>query len=212
MQEFGGAEFSAPSEGGSNATEQASEQAAQQFAASQAAMQQIRREEQKAKRSDDGVVQAIVAFLTDSQRAHLSVLIARLVARDCPSSFILAILSLINPECLAAVQEHLKDRLALTAEEVNASQALAQTGQLDAESNRQLLDWITRLQMVLGVDPQGILASLKTDDANIDGTVLQLTTFVLQEFFRDAQKKDVPFEKVHPLAAGILQSVFGPYF
>lgn len=211
MQEVGGAESLSPDEG-SGGTEQASEQAREQYAAAQAAQQQARRDEQKAKKRDDGVVHAIMQFLTDDQRQHLSVLIARLVSLDCPSSFILSILSLINDECLAAVQEMLKDSLQTTAEDtVNAYASLVPSGQLDAQSNRALVDWITRMEMVLALDAGGVFTSLRTPEGDIDGTVLQLTTFVLQEFFR-VSGKDVPFEKIHPLAAGILQSIFEQYF
>jgi len=61
-------------------------------------MVQIQKEEKKAKKKDDGVAQVILQFLTDDQRTHLATLIARLVALDCPSPFILSILSLINDD------------------------------------------------------------------------------------------------------------------
>jgi hypothetical protein len=48
------------------------------------------------------------------------------------------------------------------------------------------------------------------DDKNIDGTVLQLTTFVLQRFF-ESRKKTAEFEKLQPLTASILQTVFEPF-
>ncbi len=199
-----------PDEGGGNSAERVGEE--KSFAGTAAAMQQIQREEKKAKKKDDGVVHAIMQFLTDAQRQHLSVLIARLVALNCPSSFILSILSLINAECLAATEEAIKEGLNTSAEETVDHAGLMPTStQLDADSNRRLAAWITRMQMVLGMDADAILTSLRTPDGDIDGTILQLTAFVVQEFFREANK-DVAFEKIHPLAAGILQSIFEPYF
>lgn len=212
MQNFGGMESMSPDEGGGSGSEQVREQSSQAFAGTAAAMQQIQREEKKAKKKDDGVAQAILQFLTDDQRQHFSVLISRLVALNCPSTFILAILSLISPDCLAAAQEALKDTLNTTAEEtVSQSIATLPGTQLDEAGNRQLVDWITRMQLVLGIESNAILLALRTPDGDIDGTILQLTTFVLQDFFRSSQK-DIAFEKLHPLAAGILQTIFEPYF
>lgn len=204
----------AADEGNGGASEQVREQAREKpsGAAAGQTLQQIRHEEGKAKRRDDGVAQAIMQFLTDAQRRHLSVLIARLVALNCPSSLILAILSLINEDCLTSVTELLKDALQKTeAEEVAAHANLIPSMHLDRENNRLLVDWITRIEMVLHLDSSAVLTALVTPDEDIDGTILQLTTFVLQEFFGNAGKS-IPFEKLHPLAASILQSIFEPYF
>ena len=69
------------------------------------------------------------------------------------------------------------------------------------------------MQTVLSIDPRTILLTLMVDEKNIDGTVLQLTTFVLEEFFRSKAggHSHIPFEKLHPLTASILQTVFEPF-
>ncbi len=216
MQDFGGLDIGSPDEGQGDASEQVREQSeqskAQQAQASAAAAQQ-RQQEQRAKKRDDGVVQAIVQFLTDDQRTHLSVLIARLVERDCPSSFILAVLSLINQGCLTALEESLQDarEQGLASDIREQTAALVQAGQLSEQSGAVLIDWIERLQMALASDSENILKSLRADDQSLDGTVLQLSAFVLQEFFA-SNRQNVPFEKAQVLATGILQVVFEPYF
>jgi hypothetical protein len=68
-----------------------------------------------------------------------------------------------------------------------------------------------RMQMVLSLDVQGILMKLMIDERNIDGTVLQLTTFVIQDFFRTRTGKEVQFEQLHALSGSILQTVFEPF-
>src|SRR3989338_5739484 len=98
-----------PDEGLTGVSEALSEEAKQKFAAAAAAMQQIKKEEKKSKKRDDQVARAIIQFLGNSNHTRFFVLISRLVARDCPSIFILAILSLINEECLATVREYLKE-------------------------------------------------------------------------------------------------------
>ena len=184
-----------PGEGGSGVSEQLSENARQKFAAAAAAMQQIKREEKQSKKRDDQVANAIIQFLGDEGNAHLFTLIARLVARNCPSIFILAILSLIHEGCQQAVDE---------------SMALTKTGELDPDVNKALVSWITRMQMVLSMSSGKIIARLMVDEKNIDGSVLQLTTFVLQDFFEE-RKKAMPFEKLQPLTASIMQAVLQPF-
>ncbi|MBU0458002.1 hypothetical protein KJ652_00350 [Patescibacteria group bacterium] len=211
MSDIGGPESFSPDEGVGGVSEVLSEEAKQRFAGAAAAMQQIKKEEKQSKKRDDQVANAIIQFLGSDDHAHLFVLISRLVARDCPSIFILSILSLINDECLKTVQEYLKEIAEKTAEEtVDESMALTKTGELDPETNKALVSWITRMQMVLSISPEAILLKLMIDEKNIDGTVLQLTTFVLQEFF-EKRKKALPFEKLQPLTAGILQAVLQPF-
>lgn len=211
MPDLGGPEIGAPGEGGAGSTEALSEEAKQRFAAAAAGMQQIRREEKKSKRRDDQVAKAIIQFLAEQEHTHLFVLVSRLVARDCPSIFILAILSLIHEGCRTTVKEYLSESFEDIPEpDLSSATALTVSGAIAAEEGAILIRWITRLQAVLSLDVSGILLKLMVDEQHIDGTVLQLTTFVLQEFFR-AQKKEIPFEKLQPLTASILQTVFEPF-
>lgn len=212
MSEFGGPESFAPGEGSAGAPEQLSEEAKQRFAAAAAAMQAIRREEKKSKKRDDRVARTIILFLGDDRYTHLFVLISRLVARDCPSIFILSILSLIDDGCLAVTKEYLEER----APEVPPSPdtegvSLMKTGSLDADTNRLLMEWIARMQLVFALESELILTALMLDEKNMDGTVLQLATFVLSEFFQNRKRSEVPFEKLHPLTASILQTIFEPF-
>jgi hypothetical protein len=202
-----GIEMVGPEEGPGGAPEEMSEQAKQRFAGIGAALRQIQKEEKQARKRDDSVAQVILQFLTDSQRAHFSFLIATLVGRNCPSIFILGLLSLINEQCLGAVQEYLKETQGTTAEEAAEEHAVALQGH---EATRELLDWITRLQLLLSLESEKILDALFLDEKNMDGSVLQLTSFVLQEYFMK-EGKSTEFEKVQPLAASILQSLFAPY-
>ena len=208
MSEFGGAEIFTPGEGGSGAPEALSEQAKQRFAAAGAAMKAIQREEKKSKKRDARVAKTIIQFFNDDRYTHFFVLISRLVARDCPSIFILAILSLIHEECLSVVTEYIKE--STEGKEMPETQVAKSE---HAETNALLVDWITRMQMVLSLDPQNILMTLMVDEKNIDGTVLQLTTFTLEEFFKSKAggSRIITFEKLHPLTASILQTVFEPF-
>jgi len=203
-----GFESSAPSEDGGNAAEGLSEQAKAKFAAGQAAMVQIQKEEKKAKKKDDGVAQVIMQFLTDNQRTHLATLIARLVAIDTPSPFILAILSLINEECRKTVEEYLKEQGMEQADETTLP-AIAPGTDLSTD-NKAFAAWIVRMQQVLAADSHKIIKALLVEDENIDGTVLQMTMFVLQDFLESSGKKP-NFDELQQLSINILQSVFAKF-
>ncbi|PIR48757.1 hypothetical protein COU80_03610 [Candidatus Peregrinibacteria bacterium CG10_big_fil_rev_8_21_14_0_10_55_24] len=200
-----------PEEGAAGGPEALSEEAKQRFAAAAAAMQQIRREEKRSKKRDDQVAKAIIQFLGDANHARLFVLVSRLVARNCPSIFILAILSLIHAESLKTVEEYLAENGGKSAEKtVDEQLSLTTSGALDTETNHALVAWITRMQLVLSLSPQNILLRLMVDGRNLDGSVLQLATFVVAEFF-EQHNRSAPFEKIQPLTASMLQAVFQPF-
>jgi hypothetical protein len=211
MFDVGGSESFIPSEGDARSPEQIRE-AQQRFAGTSGALQQIARDEKKAKKRDDGVAAAILRFLTDQQKIHLATLISRLVARDCPSSFILAILSLINDECRKAAEDYLKEQLPEIEEKLlrETSELVSQSGELDATENMRLASWVQLLELTLDADGGRIVTSLLIDRDNIDGTVLQLTTFVLQDHLQSIGK-ETTFEQLQPIAGGILQSLFEPH-
>jgi len=211
MSELGGLDIGMPDEGTGGGPEALSDEAKQRFAAAAAAMQQIRKEEKKSKKRDDQVAKTIVKFLSNQNNTRLFILISRLVARDCPSIFILAILSLIDEDSTNAVQAYLQETLQKTEKDmIGDSMALTKNDQLDTDTNAALIAWITRMQMVLALEPEKILMKLMIDERNIDGTVLQLTTFVLQDFFQ-SRRKGIEFAELQQLTASILQSVFQPF-
>ena len=212
MQDFGGLESAAPGEGQSGGIEELSEDAKQRFAAAAKAGKALQQEERRSKRRDQKIARAIIRFLNDDRYTHLFILISRLVGRDCPSIFLLAILSLIDDEAAALVEDFLGDgSTAILAEK--AATPIVEHSALSASSNATLSEWMGRVQGVLQREHAAILASLMLDDRNIDGSILQLTTFVLQAFFESAHggKKKVPFEKLQPLTASILTTLFQPY-
>jgi hypothetical protein len=209
FMELGGpGENIAPDEGGGGG-EALSEEARARFAGAAAAQQQAKKEEKKAKKRDDGVAQMIMRFLSDSQRIHLATLISRLVAIDCPSPFLLAILSLANADCAKAVEEYLTEQGTLPDTDTKSLAALGDTA-LSADANAALEKWILSMELVLASDPEHILKALIVDEGNIDGTVLQLTTFVLEEFLK-GHGKTVAFPDLQRVSISILQSVFEDY-
>lgn len=198
-----------PGEGGSSAPEQLSEEAKQRFAAAARAMQQIQREEKRARKRDDQVARTIMQFLGQDEYMHLFQLIAKLVARDCPSIFILAVISLIHKGCREAVEEYLQDARKDIDLSDNRDMSIT-SANLPEDMNKILIIWISRLQLVVSLDPTTIIDKLLVDEHNLDGTILQLSSFVVNEFFSSYQRS-IPFESLQSLTASILQTVFEPF-
>jgi hypothetical protein len=210
MSETGGLDIGMPDEGTGGVSEQAREEAAQRFAASQQAASAQQKEEKKAKKRDNTAAEVIMQFLSDNQKTHLATLIARLVAIDCPTTFILAVLSLINEKCATAVDDYLREKqIEMPAPENIDHSIIPTNGALTDHANELLAAWVMRMEMALNVDEELVLKALLVDDQNIDGTILQLSSFVLQEFLT-SQGKDVPFENLQQLSVSILQPLFQP--
>lgn len=210
MAEFGGPESFTPGEGAGPASEGVSEQAKQRFAQAQQQIKQIAKEEKKARKRDDRVAATIRQFLSDEKYSHLFQLISHLSARDCPSIFILAILSLIHEGSLIAVEEFIAEHKMVIERPDVAALQVSGHGKLPPELQEMLLLWTTRLELVMTTDAERILARLMVDENNIDGALLQFTTFVLVDFF-EAAGRDVPYEDLQPLTVKILQDLIEPY-
>ncbi len=210
MNEFGGPESFTPGEGGAAASEQVSEQAKEQFRQAAAQSKQSAKEEKKARKRDDRVAQTIRQFLSDDRYAHLFQLISRLAARDCPSVFILALVSLINDDAKAAVEEYIAERNIILEMPKNPESLQDSSDGLNASMRSELVLWISRLSLVMSTDTERILGKLMVDEGNIDGTVLQLTTFVLVDYF-EHHDRSADYEKLQPLTIKILQDVIEPH-
>lgn len=217
MQEIGGMESSAPSEGGGSASEQLSEAAKERFAQASKQIKQIIREEKKARKRDDSVARTIMQFLGDDQYAVFFPLISHLSARDCPSIFILALLSLIHKPSTEAVEEFTKENrvniamiLAVESTEKTTSSSVPTITSLPKDIADPLIMWISRLELIMKMEAQKILIRLMIDEESIDGTVLELTTSILVEFFKRNQRP-VGYDDLQPLTMGILQTVIEPY-
>ncbi len=205
MQDFGGLESFIPSEGGNSASEQLSEEARQRFQAAQQQNKQLARDEKKAKKRDDRVAEMIKQFLADEQYSHLFQLIARISARDCPSIFILGIVSLIHEGSKTTVDEFIQEKGIIIKEDHDIDEAMTHSN-LPPESRMKLMEWMSRLELILSIEGEKIIQKLMVDEENIDGAILQLTTFVLIDFFA-LLKREVLYHDLQPLAIKILQDL-----
>ena len=210
MPEFSGPESWTPGEGGGQASEGVSERAKEQFAQAQAQGKQMAQQEKKARKRDDRVAQTIKHFLTDERYSHLFQLISRLAARDCPSVFILALLSLMHEPSREAVEDYIAEHKIVLNLPMMPSSMRDHGDGLSSEIRSEILLWISRPSLIMSTDTERILSKLMVDEDNIDGTVLQLSTFVLVHYFEHVEWP-IPFEKLQPLTIKILQDVIEPH-
>jgi hypothetical protein len=208
MSEFGGLDFSAPAEGQSSSSESLSEEALARLQANAAAIAAIRKEEKLSKQKDDVLAQILLKFLQDSRYSHLFSLIARLIARNCPSIFILSIISLVHAPAKAELDEYIARTFTEQERKVVYDTALQVLNSQDLHAT--VLQWLTSVQMVLSSSVATILQSLLIDEKNIDGAVLQLSTFIVKDFF-DQHEKQLPYEQVQPMVLQLLHSILVPY-
>lgn len=208
MSEIGGMESFTPGEGGGGASEQVSEAAKQRFAQSQQQARQAAKDEKKSKRRDDRVATTIREFMANPAYSHLFQLISRLSARDCPSIFILCILSLIHEPSKQAVEEFIAEKELLV--EVPTDFQASDSTSMEPQAKAKILLWTTQLELVLSLDAVKILAPLMLDETNMEGTVLQLVTFVLIDFMKTTGKS-VAYEALQPLTIKILQDLLEPH-
>ncbi len=210
MPEFGGSESFTPGEGGTAASESMYESAKKRFTQTHQQIKQMTKEEKKARKRDDRVATTIRQFLADKRYSHLFQLISRLAAMDCPSIFILAVLSLIHHESLETVKDYIAENKMVLDTPDMTSLIIAGKSKLSPEIQEKILFWTARLELVMSTDAERILSRLMVDEGNIDGAVLQLTTFVLVDFFHETVSP-IPYEELQPLTIKILQDILEPY-
>ncbi|MBI5411778.1 hypothetical protein HZA43_01220 [Candidatus Peregrinibacteria bacterium] len=176
--------------------EQSFEQFQEEQRKTQQALAQLWKEEGKVKAQDDKLAKIIVRFLNDPANTHLFLLIARVVAQNVPSEFIIAILSLIDE----GAQVEIQNFLAAPAEKNEAklefspppSQALALRSStnfsaLPAEDKVRIDQWIQKLQLVALKMPYRVLDTVAfkprgAAERQISPAVWQFASIVLRDF------------------------------
>ena len=81
---------------------------------------------------------------------------------------------------------------------------------LPKDVRKKILEWTTRMELVMNIDAGHILPKLMVDEGNIDGSVLQLSTFVLVDFF-ESIGREVTYEELQPLTIKVLQDILEPH-
>lgn len=188
-EESFGAEEGGEGLGGSpEQARETSEKFQAQIKSDQAALQALYKEEKKSKQKDAAVATSIAQFLQDEQFTHIALLVAKLVAKDTPSHFLLALLALIDEQTKAALYEKFAEVGIEVADngtfEIQLSEEKALTQSMNPEVKAEVDAWVYHLFQAGSIQPSRILQSLVSEGGDIDLALTQLTTFVLQHFLK----------------------------
>lgn len=184
--------------------------------AAAAQMAAARKQEGKQKQKEDELLKILLAFIQNSHKTTLVLLISRCLEKNLPANFILAVILLGNPEIQASTGKFLL--LAPTAEQIanpeSEKHALTFFGQDDqALPLRQKIEldhWIKNLLDQAGENPEKLLRTaydLAAPDAKIiTAPLIRLTHFILRDYL-ESHEHDEDEDKLERFAQFILTGI-----
>jgi hypothetical protein len=173
------------SEGGAEVSQEAVERFREQARKAAAQAKQDKKSEQKKKKQDDVLIQIILQFLKNPKYSGFFLLLSRVLEKNVPSDFILALLSLIHKESADA----------LNAKNLVIKKSPTQTSQFPPEIAKPLENWNTIIFSVASGEPHRVLETIVDHEWNIDNNLIQLFSLVLKEFFT-FKKFETPFSQI----------------
>ena len=187
------------------ASEAAKEQFREQRKAAQKAITQIRAQEQQQKQKDDGLAGIITGFLAHKKNDRYVLLIAQMIAKNIPSSFILALLTLIHPES----QEKMNIALPLPK---NASQQVEIKTKNEGETFPEELkpaieSWSALLQETASRTPHKVLETMIDHQTwEPDPSLVQTATFLVQDFLKQHMEES-DYDKINAFCDYLLREI-----
>lgn len=199
-EEMGGFEGFGGAPGGAEKAGESDEKFRERFAQSQAAVQQIRKEEQRKKQDDNLLAILIVQFLGEPAYTRFFLLISRLVAKNLPSDLIIAIIALIYKPA----RDHIEQKFGAEGFNIKLPEKMDFSTAAKAEINT----WLRGISNVATSEPQKILATGLDGEGKIDGSLVQLSIFCLQEFLEKQNDAEVNFENIRSFLEAFWKNLF----
>jgi len=185
--------------GGKEKTQESNEKFQERYRQAQTQIKQIKREEKRKKQDDNSLASIIVQFLGEKNHTELFVLISQLIAKNVPSDFILAILSLIHNASAHIVDQKF-------AETILKIQAPSTKGAFRQGEN-EIQQWIKRIFSTATPQPHKILETCLDKDWQLHTALIQLTSFVLREFLENKHEKEINFENLRNFCKTFLKNL-----
>jgi len=214
------------SEGGGVSAE-AIERLREQMKKASGAIKAIKREEGKQKKKESKLAELLVKLIQGGAKQDILALIIQLLAENIPASFILAILILTNEEIKKEAANELKldkyddpekkmlrgEDVELTREEKKIFKKKAEEMQdlkEDEELPEKLMEAINEwaeMMLAAGLStPHKVTATVLDEEKKIKAPVVQLTTFILRDYFEE-HGIDHKYEDLWEFCAAILRSI-----
>lgn len=181
----------------------------------------IKKEEQKQKQKEDDLLKILMAFVKNSQKNDLTLLISRALEQNLPAGFILSMIMLENEELKPFVGNFMKQD--------SSSKALTFFGEEDAsmplKAKIAIDGWIKGMMFQAEEYPQKLIKYgydvelPKEQDGYLDEEIkeepkktikkilIQLCAFVLRDYF-ERMKIENDFDRLQEFAEFILKGIF----
>ncbi len=204
-------------EGGEPMSEAAFEAFKERMQEAWAQIAAIKKEEKKQKQKEDDLLKILLAFVKDSQKKELTLLISRALEQNLPAGFILAMIMLENDELKPFVGDFMKQESNLRAltffGEEDASMPLKAKIAIDA--------WMKGMMSQAEEYPQKLIKygydveEIKQEDTEeqkipqktIKKILIQLCAFVLRDYF-ERMKIENDFDRLQEFSEFILKGIF----
>lgn len=182
--------------------------------AAAAQMAAARKQEGKQKQKEEELLKILLAFIQNSQKTTLVLLISRCLEKNLPANFILATILLGNPEIQASTGKFLLPQNSHEQLSDAQSQALTFFGQNDqALPLRQKIEldhWIKNLLEQAGENPEKLLRTTydfnAPDTKIITAPLIKLTHYVLRDYL-ESHEHDEDEDKLEQFTEFILTGI-----
>ncbi len=192
-------------EGESQGSAEASEIFREQMRKNAKAIKGMTAHQQKQKKKEDKLAQILVKFIQDQSKADVVFLVIKLLQKNVPGAFILAILSIANAELEAELKSHLKE-LEGPKDSENSLIEFAGDDRLPEQVKVELNAWGKAILHAGLMMPGKTLETVLTPEQKLKSLVLDLIDYSLEEYF-ERHGLDLSKEKVRQFALLSIQSV-----
>ncbi len=159
--------------GGAEITSEQLEQYRERAKKTAAQAKRDKQQEQKKKKQENVLSHIIIQFLNTPKYSGFFILISKALAKNIPSDFLLALLSLIHKDSLAAVN----------AKEMQKIISIPQKSTFPKEVKIPMSHWTNLLASVASSEPHKVLETILDENWEIDKSLHQLMSLIIREFF-----------------------------
>lgn len=190
-------------EGGGGVSEQAKEAMAEETRKAAAQQKRDRKDEATAKQKDNKLAELIMRMI-QTKDDRLMLLIARLLEKNVPVTFILGILALNHPELHDTIDLHLSFET-LSDEKLMLSDGKNLPAVFSDDTMQSLDEWANKLFQNASAHPIRHIHSL-AHHGGVENSAIQLSAFMIEEFMeKKGFTKD--FNEIQTLAEFILRQI-----
>lgn len=181
---------------GQETAQESQEQFRERYRQAQAAIKQIQKDEGKKKQQDDSLAQIIVQFLGEKNRTALFLLISRLVARNIPSDFILALIALIHAPAASAVEQKMLENPHTSTQALEKKENRMFT----ADQKKRIDAWTNSIISLSTAESRKIIHTAVEPTGEIAAEAVQIFALVLREYLETLGDKGVHLENITAFA------------